>query len=296
MSIKTIDLHFMWTPGAIAVYLLETSEGPILFESGPYSCHQRLKAELNRIGYQIEDIKHVVLTHIHLDHAGGAWAFAEKGAKIYVHEYGAKHLLAPSKLIESATKIYADQMDTLWGKLMPIDKEQLVIVEHGAEFNFGNESIRALYTPGHAIHHIAWNTVHGIVCGDVAGIRIKKGPPMPPCPPPDINFDHWRNSLDVLLAENPEQIYISHFGEYDNAALHLQNLKSEIDLWDEYAYSLYQDNPNPMQALGPFTEWIESRFKALDESDEVLGKYNIANPPWMSIHGIFRYYSKRNTV
>ncbi len=293
MSIKLIDLHFMGRAESVAVFLMETPEGPILFETGPHSCLPKLEEGLANLGYKASDIKHVFLTHIHLDHAGAAWYFAEQGATIYVHAKGEKHLVDPSKLIHSATKIYGGQMDLLWGQIKPIPASQLVIADHQESFTIYGQTIRALFSPGHAVHHIAWHTPYGVVCGDVAGIRMKGGPAFPPCPPPDINFEHWRESLDILIAESPEVLYISHFGIFDDAIKHLKDLKSEIDVWEEFTYGLFQQNSDPTKSVFAFGDWLEKRVSQLVSSEEVIEKYSVANPPWISILGIFRYYAKR---
>ncbi len=293
MNIRTIDLHFLGTPKAIAVYLMETDDGPILFETGPYSCLPKLEQGLAEYGYKTSDIKHVFLTHVHLDHAGAAWHFAEQGANIYVHPKGEKHLLDTSKLVESATKIYGPQMDFLWGKFKPIESSQLIISGHQETYTIYGQKIRSLHSPGHAVHHIAWHTSDGIICGDVAGIRMHNGPAVPPCPPPDINLDHWKNSLDILIEEAPSTIYISHFGAYNDAVEHLEQLRAEIDVWDLYAYQLFQSNQDVKNAIKPFEEWVESRLLKLTNDATMVDKYSIANPSWMCINGLFRYYRKR---
>jgi len=296
MSIKTIDLQFLGTPEAIAVYLMETEEGPILFETGPYSCLPKLKEGLAKFGYTTNDVKHVFLTHVHLDHAGAAWHFAEQGAKIYVHPSGERHLLDPTKLVESATKIYGGQMEFLWGEFKAINSSQLVLADHEESFNvFGND-IKSLHTPGHASHHVAWKTSQGIICGDVAGIKLGNGPAIPPCPPPDINLDHWRNSLDILIAEAPSTIYLSHFGAYNEAVKHLMQLKNELEVWDLFAAQLYKADQEVQHAFVPFGDWMEKRLTSLTNDPLLAERYSIANPPWMSVTGLFRYYMKKADV
>ncbi len=290
---KLIDLNFMDTPNSIAVYLYETNDGPVLFETGPYSCIKYLEKGLADAGYTSNDIKHVFLTHIHLDHAGAAWHFAAKGAQIYVHPKGLAHLIDPTKLVASASKIYGGQMDLLWGKFEPIPEKQLTSIEHNQEVTIGGKIIKSLHTPGHAVHHTAWVTHEGIVCGDVAGVRIANGPAMPPCPPPDIHLDNWIESLDILLDENPEKIFIAHFGEFDNAKEHLEALKQEIIIWDKFVSELYKTKPLVKQAISTFEEWIETRILSISNEPELVSLYAIANPTWISINGLYRYYSKK---
>ena len=127
--VKIIDIQFLGVKSAIACFLIKSSKGLVMIETGPSTGYKIIFQELNNLGYNIRDVKHVFVTHIHLDHSGGAWKFAENGAKIYVHPCGAKHLENPQKLIKSAKKIYGDKMDFLWGKIKKIDKKKIQTVE-----------------------------------------------------------------------------------------------------------------------------------------------------------------------
>ena len=283
----------MGVPQMIAVYLFETSVGPVLFETGLHSCLPFLEKGLAKIGYKTEDIKHVFLTHIHLDHAGAAWYFAQQGATVYVHEKGYKHLIDPSKLIDSAKKIYRDRMDPLWGKFKPIPKSQLVIASHQEIFTLGDQEIKALNTPGHAYHHIAWKTSDGLICGDVAGIRIESGPPVPPCPPPDVRLDLWRTSIDTLLKEEQETLFLAHYGVFQDGIAHLKYLKEEIDIVEKFTYELFQSEPNPKKAVPQFDEWSKARMQDTCPSKSIADYYGMANPTYMNLQGMYRYYKKR---
>ena len=168
---QIIDLHFQNIPQAIAAFLLETDDGPILIETGPYSTFPALEAGLRGLGYSVDDVQHVLLTHIHLDHAGSAWAFAERGATIYVHPVGVQHLSDPSRLMNSARRIYKEEMDTLWGEMRSIPEDQIRAVAHGEEIGVGGRLFQAWHTPGHARHHIAWQVGNELFTGDVAGIK-----------------------------------------------------------------------------------------------------------------------------
>ena len=142
---KILDLNF-FSPKVIASYLLESDEGPVLIETGPDTTFPTLKGLLKENGYEVEDVKHVFVTHIHLDHSGAAWHFAQNGSTIYVHPRGAKHLINPEKLLASAKMIYKDQMDELWGNTEPIDEDRVVPLEDGQTVNIGNLEINAVET------------------------------------------------------------------------------------------------------------------------------------------------------
>ena len=156
MKIHVLDLQFQNTSQTIAAFLVESAETLTLVETGPFSVYAELKAGIEDRGFRAGDIGQVLLTHIHLDHAGAAWAFAADGADIYVHPLGAAHLEDPSRLMSSARRIYREEMDRLWGDMRAIDPARLKIVDHAAGINFGTQRWRAWHTPGHAVHHIAW--------------------------------------------------------------------------------------------------------------------------------------------
>lgn len=156
MKIHTIDLRFMGVERSIAAFAVEGPEGTVLIECGPHSTIANLETGLTNAGLSMSDIKHVFLSHIHFDHAGAAWVFADAGATIYVHPIGLPHLASPEKLYNSAKQIYGDQMEILWGRMEPIAAEQLYAPQHGEVIKVCGLKLTALYTPGHAVHHIAW--------------------------------------------------------------------------------------------------------------------------------------------
>lgn len=291
---QIIDLHFQGIPNAIASYLVETSAGPILIETGPHSTLPHLEAALIKAGYGIEDIQHVFLTHIHLDHAGAAWAFAQKGASIYVHPAGLPHLENPKKLMASAARIYGDEMGRLWGQMQAIPIAQLKAVEHETIFQIGDTSLRALHTPGHAVHHIAWVLGEQIIAGDVAGVKIGSGPVVPPCPPPDINIEDWERSIKILLAEAPRQLLLTHFGVVDSVEEHLSALKTELHAWANWIKPHYLQGSDPGEITPAFQQFVQERLSRKGVDASGLQQYEAANPSWMSVAGLMRYWYKRN--
>jgi glyoxylase-like metal-dependent hydrolase (beta-lactamase superfamily II) len=182
-TVRVLDLQFGGA-GTIASFLLASAVGPVLVETGPDSTYPALVRALREAGTRPEAVRHVLLTHIHLDHGGAAWRLAAPGAMVYVHPVGAPHLAEPSKLFASAKKIYGDQMDSLWGRLEPIPVQRLRVVEDGEVLRIGDLAIEALHTPGHASHHVAYRLGGVLFTGDVGGVRIGAGPVVPPCPPP----------------------------------------------------------------------------------------------------------------
>ena len=289
----TIDLCFQNYDYAIASFLIETNDGPILIESGPYSTFKNLEEGLSNHGYKPQDIKHVLLSHIHFDHAGAAWAFAQHGATIYLHPFGAAHIHNPSKLVTSATMIYGDQMDILWGEMKGIPKENLKIMNHDEVLEIGGEIFRALYTPGHAKHHLAWQWKDMIFTGDVGGVKIEEGAVVPPCPPPDINLEDWIDSIDLILSKKPNKLILTHFGANNNPKTHMKELKFILNDWAQWIKVKWEEGLSNDKITPLFMEYAAQQLKDCGVSDQGIKKYEIANPSWMSVIGLARYWKKK---
>ena len=289
----TLDLHFQNYEHAIGAFCIESNNGLILIESGPFSTYQSLEHSLNKKGFSIDDIKHVLLTHIHFDHAGAAWALAEMGANIYVHPFGANHMLNPEKLVASATMIYGDQMDTLWGEMKEIDEENLRVVEHQEVLEIDGKTFVSLHTPGHAKHHIAWQHKDVIFTGDVAGVKIDEGPVVPPCPPPDINIEDWKNSIDLILERNPKKLVLTHYGEISNVHQHLHEVKDILDDWSLWMKTKWEEGLTNEEITPLFMEYTSNQLKENGVLDLGIKRYEAANPSWMSVAGLVRYWKKR---
>ena len=291
---KTIDLNFLGLDHAIAAFLIESYEGLILIECGPYSTFQSLEEGLNSYGYKLGDVKHVLLSHIHFDHAGAAWAFAKRGANIYLHPFGASHMKDPSKLVASATMIYGETMDVLWGKMEGIDEERLKIIEHLEEIKIGQFTFISLHTPGHAKHHISWQLDDTIFTGDVAGCKIGDSPVVPPCPPPDIDIQDWEKSIEILRSRNPKKIVLTHFDAVENVDDHLDNLKFILNDWANWIKKNWQKEENTENLTSEFVDYTKNQLREAGVSEEIIKKYEAANPPWMSVSGLIRYWKKQN--
>ncbi len=290
---QTLDLHFLDYPEAIAAFMIESNDGLILIESGPYSTFRSLESELKRRGKSLDEVRHVLLTHIHFDHAGAAWALAEKGAKVYVHPFGANHMQDPSKLVASATMIYGDQMDTLWGAMNPIPEDKLVIVQHNEILKIGGVEITALHTPGHAKHHIAWEIEDKIFTGDVAGVKIGTGPVVPPCPPPDINIEDWIASIELILSRKPKALVLTHYGERSDPETHMGALRDMLNDWAFWIKPKWEEGQSAEEITPQFVAYTQSQLKDRGVHDLGLKQYEAANPSWMSVAGLIRYWKKK---
>ncbi len=291
--IHTIDLYFQKNACTIGAYVIESGEGPVLIEAGPHSTHPILIAGIKEAGFNPEDIAHVFLSHIHLDHAGAAWAWAEQGAKVYLHPKGFPHMQDPGKLIESATRIYGDKMDELWGEIKPVPEESMHQMEDEEVIKVGNLAFKAWYTPGHAHHHIAWEMEGILFTGDVAGVQIGKGPVVAPMPPPDINVELWEQSIELLRKISPKAFYLTHFGAVTNINPHLDQLLENIHSQANWIKEQMEAEKTAEEITPLFEEFCLNELVKLELSEVEITQYQAANPSWMSVGGIMRYWKKK---
>jgi glyoxylase-like metal-dependent hydrolase (beta-lactamase superfamily II) len=295
-QVITLDLLFQNCPTAIASYLIPHPDGLVLVESGPGSTQETLQKQIENAGYQIEQITHVLLTHIHLDHAGASgWLAAKTGAAIYVHHRGAPHMLDPSRLLASATRIYQDKMDQLWGEFLPVPENQLVILEDGAEIQAGSLLFRALDTPGHANHHMVYLLDDICFSGDVGGVRIRSAGERHlrvPMPPPEFHPSRWRESIATLKELPITRIAPTHFGIYDDVGWHLDTVLQELDAAEDWMNTVMPKDLPIEDLRREFIIWMRSRSRKLGIDEDILDAFEKANPSGMSADGIKRYWDK----
>ena len=290
----TLDLNFQGKTHAIASYLIKHSTGAILIESGPGSTLPALKAGLAVNGFSLADVTHVLLTHIHLDHAGAAGRIAqESGAEVYVHPIGAPHMLNPEKLIASATRIYGDKMDTLWGEFLPVPQNQLKVPNDAEEIVIGNLRFLPVNTPGHAEHHYAYIFEDVCFSGDVGGVRIPGYPYLRvPMPPPELHFGKWRESVARLKKEKFARIAPTHFGIFDDPEWHLSEVEKSLDAAEGWLEKVMPSVPQVDEMKQMFGEWMAEQSREQGLSAEAVKAYELANPLGMSVDGLLRYWKK----
>ncbi|HFA51566.1 MAG TPA: MBL fold metallo-hydrolase [Bacteroidetes bacterium] len=291
--ITIIDLEFLGHQNTIGSFLIETLDGPLLIETGPHSTLPVLEAGIEKAGYKLKDIRHVFLSHIHLDHAGAAWVFAQHGATVYLHPLGQRHMADPSRLLASAKMIYKEDMDRLWGTLKPIPADQLRVVKDGETVQVGDVGLRGVYTPGHAVHHIAWAMGKTLFTGDVAGVKIGSGIVVPPCPPPDINVEDWVASIGLIKKGGFEELYLTHFGKVTNVSEHLQELETRLHDWANWMKPYWEKGADPKEVTPLFQTYVQQQLIAGGIEGEDLARYEGANPSWMSVAGLMRYWRKK---
>ncbi|MCL5612370.1 MAG: MBL fold metallo-hydrolase [Chloroflexi bacterium] len=290
----TLDLNFQGKTQAIASYLIKHSTGAILIESGPGSTLSALQAGLAANGLSVADVTHVLLTHIHLDHAGAAgWIARESGADVYVHPVGAPHMLNPEKLIASATRIYGDKMQTLWGEFLPVPPNRLKVPNDAEEIVIGNMKFLPINTPGHAEHHYAYLFEDVCFSGDVGGVRIPGYPYLRvPMPPPELHFGKWRESVARLRGQKFARIAPTHFGIFDDPQWQLDQMEKELNAAEKWLEDVMPAGPTIEELRKQFTDWMNEQGRKQGLSAEAVKAYDLANPLGMSADGLMRYWKK----
>ncbi len=294
--IHLIDALHLGTPHVICVALVECGrEELLLVDSGPESVFGAVVDGIRKLGFDPAHVRHLLASHIHLDHTGGAWRWADAfGTKIYVHPKGAPHLVDPSKLISSATRIYGDKMDYLWGAAGPIREDRVIAVDEGARLLFGSKRFEVLYTPGHAQHHNSYwlESDRTVFAGDTAGVLIPGGPTTPPFPPPDINLESWKESLDKIRNLNPDSIHITHWGRIDHPAGALDALEERLFAWAEWLRQRMIEMKSETEMVTEFEQFTIQELLANGATVEHLATYEQADPASMSVAGLTRYWRK----
>ncbi len=294
MEVITIDLRFRNMEQAIAAYVVVGQGGPVLVETGPGSTLEQVHAGLVDHGMSASDIRHVFVTHIHLDHAGAAGWWAGQGAQVYVHHRGARHLIDPSRLLGSAKRIYGEGMDALWGPMLPVPAAQLHELRDGDVVCVNGLEITAVDTPGHAYHHHTLRIGNVAFCGDAAGARMPGGLFITvPAPPPEFDLEAWQRSLARLLGLHFSRIYLTHFGCVEDVAEHLEALVSRLNQAADFVRKSMLESLGRRGIINDFVSWNRERALEVGMSDEQFVQFVTANPVDISVDGIMLYWRKK---
>ncbi len=293
------DLLHLDREESVAVYLIETADGVAIVDPGPSSCREALRQAMRDFGAAAGDLRHILLTHIHLDHAGvtGTLAREYPNVRVHVHARGAPHLVEPTRLLDSARRIYKDDMDRLWGDFEAVDPSQLDVLHGDERLTIGDRHLRVAYTPGHAWHHVSFlDEASGVAfVGDVAGEGSQHGTPaLPAAPPPDIDLEAWKPSLDLIGAWGPEALLVTHFGPVRHVVAHLDTLWDRIISWSlAVRASLAAGDDDEARA----DEFVQAEFARLSSSltPEQL-KYIDRDSIRSSWFGLARYGRKKATA
>jgi len=291
-----LDTLHLGRAHVIGTAVLDLGDGNIaLVDCGPANVFPALVDGLKRLGLDPNRVQHLLLTHIHLDHSGGAWRWQrEFGTRVSVHPRGTAHLIDPQRLVASATRIYGDRMTELWGEINPIPESAVYATSDGERLQLGSCLIEVLETPGHAQHHNAYYLPHEnlIFAGDLAGVKIDAGPVLPPCPPPDINIESWLSSLDRVEALQPNALWLTHFGEVRESAAHLKELRQRLLRWAEWMRVELRNQRTEPGLIQDFQNLTAAELAKAPISDAVREAYEQADPATMSVAGLRRYWEK----
>ena len=274
---EPLDLLHLGRERVIGIYLLETDDGLALFDCGPSTCVPALKDRLRERGLELAGVRHLLLSHIHLDHAGAAGVLVREhpGLRVHVSPIGAPHLLDPSRLERSARRLYGEEFDALWGELAPVPRENL------HETGDRVLGLECFPSPGHASHHVCYLDADGTLwAGDAAGVRVQPSRfVLPPTPPPEFDLDTWEGTLEEIEARRSERLALIHFGVAQDPAEHLAELRRRLRSWTE--------------RVGEGATEDEFEAAALSELGDDAPPYEQAMPFWQSYAGLRRYWDKR---
>jgi len=291
-----IDLQFLGSRRVIATAMLSGPDGVTLIDPGPTSCLPVLEAGLRDRGLTLRDVGALLLTHIHLDHAGATGSIVERvpGVRVYVHERGAPHLTDPSKLLASATQLFGEQMDALWGAFLPVPAAQVTVLKGGERVEVAGTSLRVAYTPGHAKHHVSYLDERGgcAYVGDTGGVRVSGDYLIAPTTPPDIDIEAWLASLDTIDAWRPVSLFLTHFGPVTPARAHLARFRTTLETAAENVRELLDAGGSDDERAKQFVERMRQDVRRAMPEHEAQAT-ELAAPFDQLWQGLSRYWQKR---
>ena len=294
--ITLIDLDYLGDSEIIASCLLEDPSGIAIVDPGPSVTLPVLLRKLRDLGLSVQDIRFILLTHIHLDHAGAAGSLVRQNSQIrvFVHENGAKHMVDPSRLLRSAQLLYGDDMRRFWGEFLPVPVENIQALTGGEQLSVHSRTIEVLNTAGHASHHVTYfHTQSGLAfVGDAAGVRISNKVVIPVTPPPDIDIDIWSRSLDEIGKRKPERLFLTHFGPADRVNWHLKELQTKLAGWGALVRDSLKRGNNDAEYAAEFKTSALSELKRVLPEEDVR-RYERASTPDLSWYGLARYWRRR---
>lgn len=298
-AVRIIDLHHQGRPESVLATLLQSRDGGYVVDPGPASCLGALEAGLTAAGIAVADLAGILLTHIHLDHAGASGTLARMNPRlrVWVHEAGAPHVIDPSKLLTSAARLYGDRMDALWGEVAPVPAGRVIPLAGGERLELGGRVLEVAHTPGHAVHHVSYfERSTGTACvGDTAGIRSERLPVvLPVTPPPEFDLEAWLASLDRIAAWDPARLVVTHFGVWTDVREHLAALREGLTSWAGYARETLDEAGTDADRTRAFVRRLERWIDGKAPADRVA-KFLAGPGPAACWQGLARYWRKRGS-
>ncbi len=292
-----IDTNWMGRPKSIASVLVQSDGVNALIDPGPTSTIETLRSELQRHSLAVKDLHAILLTHIHLDHAGAVGSLVQENPKleVFVHEFGAMHMADPSKLLASAGRLYGAEMDRLYGTVLPVPEGNLRSLEGGETVTIGKRDFEILYSPGHASHHLTfWDPQDGTAfIGDVGGISVEGDKfILPATPPPDIDVELWNQTLDAIAALRPAKLFLTHFGYANDPDAHIALYRERLSAWSGMVKSLLGEGKNEEVAGKEFVDAVAGEIKTA-EDESGADHYIFNGGLYLSWLGLLRYTKKK---
>jgi glyoxylase-like metal-dependent hydrolase (beta-lactamase superfamily II) len=296
-KITILDTNWLGRPHSIAAALVESGGKRVLIDPGPEITLPAVRGELGKQGLTVQDIDAVLLTHIHLDHAGASGSLVQENLRIivHVHSNGAPHMIDPAKLVSSATRLWGNNLPKVFGKMVPVPQANLRVLEGGERIPLGSEKLGVEYTPGHAWHHVSYfDDSNGVAfVGDTGGIHIDNGPfILPATPPPDIDLEIWDKSFATILGRKPSRLFLTHYGYSEDPGKDLSGFRERLHRWAALAGNLLRTSPTEEAAQAAFVQQCRA------EMDGELGEIESEHHAFtggldLSFLGLARYLKKK---
>jgi glyoxylase-like metal-dependent hydrolase (beta-lactamase superfamily II) len=297
LSTTLIDTNWMGRSRSIAAILLESDGHRAMIDPGPASTLPALRQHLDSRGIGVAGLNAILLTHIHLDHAGATGALIKENPnlEVYVHKAGMLHMADPQKLLASAERLWPGELGHLFGETLPVPFGNLRMLKGRETLSLGSRNLEVVYTPGHASHHVSYfDSSDGTAfVGDTTGFHIEGDPLVVPlAPPPDIDLEIWSASLDAIAARAPSRLFLTHFGYSNDPAAHIAEYRKNLQRWAALAREILRSTPDPQAALEKFVADAGAEIRQrLSSAEAEHYIFNCGlNLTWL---GVSRYHRKR---
>jgi glyoxylase-like metal-dependent hydrolase (beta-lactamase superfamily II) len=295
-----ISHPFLGENEIIGSYLLAGRDELAIIDPGPGSMVESLLTSIQAVGFDPQEVTHILATHVHLDHMGAAGTLVRQlpRAQVYAHSKGAPHLLDTAKVVASASRIFGERMKLLWGEIESTPQERLSIIEGGDILNIAGRRLEVHYTPGHAVHHVIFFDAHSgeLFAGDVAGVKLQDVDYVrPPTPPPDLDLEAWSNSISLVKSLRPDVLYIGHFGAIKNIPEHFDLLREKLNSWGDFVLGAMRDGKDEAEITALLIEHTKPELLRAAHNPHAIERYEIASNYPMTVQGYMRYWKKKHS-